>query len=82
MRIPHSMLLPETLNSLVGQYVSQLEGNDFDPTPIEERIEFAKKMLNDGQVILLFSEHAQEPFIITKTECIQRFGSIPAYIEA
>lgn len=82
MRIPHSMLMPETLDSLVGQYVSQLEGNDFDPTPLEERIDYAKKMLDQGQIILLFSQLEQEPFIITKNECIQRFGSIPPYIEA
>lgn len=80
MRIPHSMLENETLNNLAGSYVSQVEGSDFDETPFQDRVEKAVSLVKSGEIVILFSEEFQAPFLLTKNDCINRFGSIPKEI--
>lgn len=80
MRIPHSMLENETLNNLASSYVSQVEGSDFDETPFQDRVEKAVSLVKSGEIVILFSEEFQSPFLLTKNDCINRFGSIPKEI--
>jgi uncharacterized protein YheU (UPF0270 family) len=74
------MLENETLINLVESYVSQVEGSDFDETPFQDRVEKAVSLVKSGEIVILFSEEFQTPFLLTKNDCINRFGSVPKEI--
>ncbi|MEH0791686.1 YheU family protein [Vibrio parahaemolyticus] len=80
MRIPHHLLSEETFESLVSQFVSEVEGSDFDPTPFSDRVQSAKELIEKGEIIILFSEMEEAPFLLTKSQCIERFKRIPEYL--
>lgn len=80
MRIPHHLLNEETFESLVCQFVTEVEGSDFDSTPFEVRVKSAKELIEKGEIIILYSEMEEAPFLLTKSQCIERFKRVPEYL--
>lgn len=77
MRINPQSVSEDALNNILSTYVLEIQGSDNDETPLENRILAAKKLVFNGDIIILFSELENNIFLISKDECIRRFGSIP-----
>lgn len=78
MRIAVDLIEEETMRNLAGAYVSQVESSDYDETPFQERVDTAIELAKKGDIVIIFSEEFNAPTLLSKNECIERFGSVPA----
>jgi uncharacterized protein len=67
--IPHGELSPDTLDNLISEFVTR-DGTDYGEreTPLASRIGQVRRLLDQGQVVILFSESTGLCNIVAKDQ--------------
>ena len=60
MLIPHHMLEADTLQRLIEDFVTREGTDNGDDTPLEIRVERARRALEKGQVVIVFDPDSQQ----------------------
>ena len=69
MEIPHQQLAPETLQSLIEEFIF-LEGTDYGEYEVsrEQKIQQIIRQLDKGDVVILFDSDSESCNIVRKSE--------------
>lgn len=64
MVIPHESVSPEALEGLLKEYCHRAWGLNDTESPEAERIAFAQKALNNGDLVLWYSEYEESAYLL------------------
>lgn len=68
MLIPHQMLEAETLTRLLEDFVTREGTDNGDDTPLDVRVERARRALEKGQAVIAFDPDSQQCQLMLREE--------------
>ena len=68
MLIPHQMLEAETLTRLLEDFVTREGTDNGDDTPLDIRVERARRALEKGQAVIAFDPDSQQCQLMLREE--------------
>ncbi|WJN61226.1 YheU family protein [Pseudomonas sp. SO81] len=68
MLIPHQMLEAETLTRLLEDFVTREGTDNGDETPLDIRVERARRALEKGQAVIAFDPDSQQCQLMLREE--------------
>ncbi|KZY68909.1 hypothetical protein A3742_08935 [Oleiphilus sp. HI0071] len=68
MVIPHESVSSEALEGLLKEYCHRAWGLNDTESPEAERIAFAQKALNNGELVLWYSEYEESAYLLAANE--------------
>ncbi|MDF3934252.1 YheU family protein [Pseudomonas citronellolis] len=68
MLIPHDLLEAETLENLLEDFVTREGTDNGDETPLDTRVERARRALKRGDAVIVFDPESQQCQLMLKSE--------------